>query len=31
MRNVDGRREDIHIVGPGEVRSFLRGLAESLA
>jgi trehalose 6-phosphate synthase/phosphatase len=31
MRNTDGRREDIHIVGPGEVRAFLRGLADSLA
>jgi trehalose 6-phosphate synthase/phosphatase len=30
MRNVDGRREDIHIVGPGEVRSFLRDLAASI-
>jgi trehalose 6-phosphate synthase/phosphatase len=28
-RKVDGRREDIHIVGPGEVRAFLRGLVES--
>jgi len=25
----NGRREDIHIVGPGEVRAFLRGLVES--
>ena len=24
----DGRREDIHLVGPGEVRSFLRALVE---
>jgi trehalose 6-phosphate synthase/phosphatase len=27
---ADGRREDIHIVGPGEVRSFLRDLAASV-
>jgi trehalose 6-phosphate synthase/phosphatase len=27
--NSSGRREDIHIVGPGEVRVFLRGLVES--
>jgi trehalose 6-phosphate synthase/phosphatase len=26
----NGRREDIHIVGPGEVRAFLRGLVESV-
>jgi trehalose 6-phosphate synthase/phosphatase len=26
----DGRREDIHIVGPGEVRAFLRDLADSV-
>ena len=25
---ADGRREDIHLVGPGEVRAFLRGLVE---
>lgn len=30
LRGPDGRREDIHIVGPGEVRSFLRGLVESV-
>ena len=29
-RNQDGT-EDVHIVGPGEVRAFLRGLVESLA
>jgi trehalose 6-phosphate synthase/phosphatase len=28
---ADGRREDIHIVGPGEVRSFLRDLAASVS
>jgi trehalose 6-phosphate synthase/phosphatase len=27
---ADGRREDIHIVGPGEVRSFLRELTASV-
>jgi len=27
----NGRREDIHIVGPGEVRAFLRGLVESVS
>jgi trehalose 6-phosphate synthase/phosphatase len=27
---VDGRREDIHLVGPGEVRAFLRRLIESV-
>jgi trehalose 6-phosphate synthase/phosphatase len=26
---ADGRREDLHLVGPGEVRAFLRGLVES--
>jgi trehalose 6-phosphate synthase/phosphatase len=26
----NGRREDIHLVGPGEVRAFLRRLAESV-
>jgi trehalose 6-phosphate synthase/phosphatase len=26
---TDGRREDIHLVGPGEVRAFLRFLVES--
>ncbi len=31
MRSTDGRREDIHIVGPGEVRAFLRELAASVA
>ena len=25
-KRTDGRREDIHVVGPGEVRAFLRGL-----
>jgi trehalose 6-phosphate synthase/phosphatase len=25
---TDGKREDLHLVGPGEVRAFLRGLAE---
>ena len=29
-RSANGRREDIHLVGPGEVRAFLRGLAESV-
>ncbi len=29
-RPTDGKREDIHIVGPGEVRAFLRGLVASL-
>ena len=28
-KRTDGRREDIHLVGPGEVRAFLRSLAES--
>ena len=28
-RTTNGRREDIHLVGPGEVRAFLRSLAES--
>jgi trehalose 6-phosphate synthase/phosphatase len=28
--NSSGRRDDIHIVGPGEVRTFLRGLTESM-
>jgi trehalose 6-phosphate synthase/phosphatase len=27
---TDGRRDDIHLVGPGEVRAFLRGLAASV-
>jgi trehalose 6-phosphate synthase/phosphatase len=27
---TDGRREDLHLVGPGEVRAFLRGLAASV-
>jgi trehalose 6-phosphate synthase/phosphatase len=27
---TDGRREDIHLVGPGEVRAFLRGLVEGV-
>jgi trehalose 6-phosphate synthase/phosphatase len=30
MRNTDGKREDIHLVGPGEVRVFLRELAASV-
>ena len=29
--NSSGRRDDVHIVGPGEVRAFLHGLAESIA
>jgi len=29
-RASDGRRDDIHIVGPGEVRAFLRDLAVSV-
>jgi trehalose 6-phosphate synthase/phosphatase len=29
-RAANGKREDIHIVGPGEVRAFLRLLAESI-
>jgi trehalose 6-phosphate synthase/phosphatase len=29
-RSANGRREDIHLVGPGEVRAFLRGLTESV-
>ena len=29
-RSTNGRREDIHLVGPGEVRAFLRGLTESV-
>ena len=29
-RASDGKREDIHIVGPGEVRAFLRDLAASM-
>jgi trehalose 6-phosphate synthase/phosphatase len=29
-RSTNGRREDIHLVGPGEVRAFLRGLIESV-
>ena len=28
---ANGKREDIHIVGPGEVRAFLRGLAASMS
>jgi len=28
-RSPNGRREDIHLVGPGEVREFLRSLVES--
>ncbi|HET9461039.1 MAG TPA: hypothetical protein VFO56_03810, partial [Gaiellaceae bacterium] len=27
----EGKREDIHIVGPGEVRAFLRGLVTSVS
>jgi trehalose 6-phosphate synthase/phosphatase len=30
LRGSAGRREDIHIVGPGEVRSFLRDLVDSV-
>jgi hypothetical protein len=30
IRGADGRREDVHIVGPGEVRAFLRNLVESV-
>jgi len=30
LRSANGRREDIHVVGPGEVRAFLRDLAASL-
>ena len=26
----EGRREDVHLMGPGEVRAFLRGLVESV-
>ena len=29
LGSADGRREDIHIVGPGEVRTFLAGLASA--
>jgi trehalose 6-phosphate synthase/phosphatase len=29
-RGTGGRREDIHLVGPGEVRAFLRALLESV-
>jgi trehalose 6-phosphate synthase/phosphatase len=29
-RSTNGRREDIHLVGPGEVRAFLRSLTESV-
>jgi trehalose 6-phosphate synthase/phosphatase len=29
-RPSDGKRDDIHLVGPGEVRAFLRSLASSL-
>jgi len=29
-RVSDGKREDIHIVGPGEVRAFLRDLVASV-
>jgi trehalose 6-phosphate synthase/phosphatase len=29
-KRTDGRRDDIHLVGPGEVRAFLRGLVESV-
>ena len=27
-RSANGRREDVHLVGPGEVRAFLRALSE---
>ncbi len=30
-RQADGRREDIHLTGPGEVRAFLRDLAARMA
>ncbi len=30
-RMSDGKREDIHVVGPGEVRAFLRDLVASVA
>jgi trehalose-6-phosphatase len=30
-RMSDGKREDIHIVGPGEVRAFLHDLAAGIA
>jgi hypothetical protein len=26
----DGRRDDVHIVGPGEVRAFLRDLVSAM-
>jgi trehalose 6-phosphate synthase/phosphatase len=29
-KRIDGRREDLHLVGPGEVRAFLRGLVETV-
>ena len=28
-RSANGRREDVHLVGPGEVRAFLRALSEA--
>jgi trehalose 6-phosphate synthase/phosphatase len=30
-RRADGRREDIHILGPGEVRAFLRAVVASMS
>ena len=30
-RSANGRREDIHLVGPGEVRAFLGALVASVA
>ena len=30
-RNANGRRDDVHLVGPGEVRAFLRALAAGAA
>jgi trehalose 6-phosphate synthase/phosphatase len=29
-KRTDGRRDDIHLVGPGEVRAFLRALVDSV-
>ena len=29
MRSANGRRDDVHLVGPGEVRGFLRALADA--
>jgi trehalose 6-phosphate synthase/phosphatase len=30
-KRSDGKREDIHLLGPGEVRAFLRGLVDRMA